>query len=66
MRHGAGAFVVDQEQKPKQTRRLQQAQEDVGQLVRKLRKSGIGEAEIRRLFEAEFTSIAQETESGGR
>jgi GntR family transcriptional regulator len=60
IRHGSGAFVVDLERKPKQTRRLQQAQEDVRQLVRKLKKDGLGEAEIRRLFEAEFALIAQE------
>ena len=66
IRHGSGAFVVDLERKPKQTRRLQQAQEDVNQLVRKLQKNGLGEAEIRRLFEAEFTLIAQEQgESNG-
>lgn len=62
IRHGSGAFVVDLERKPKQTRRLQQAQEDVSHLVRKLRKGGLGEAEIRRLFEAEFTLMEQEKE----
>jgi GntR family transcriptional regulator len=60
IRHGSGAFVVDLERKPTQTRRLQQAQADVNQLVRKLHRSGLGEAEIRRLFEAEFAAIAQE------
>ena len=60
IRHGSGAFVGDLGRKPKQTRRLQQAQADVHQLVRKLQKDGLGEAEIRRLFEAEFTLMAQE------
>ena len=60
VRHGSGAFVVDLERKPKETRLLQQAQEDVHQLVRKLQKNGLLETEIRRLFEAEFTLIAQE------
>lgn len=58
IRHGAGAFVVDQERKPKQTHLLQQAKEEVHQLVRKLLKSGLTEADIRRLFEAEFTLLA--------
>ena len=62
IRHGSGAFVVDVERSPKQTRRLQQAQEDVSQLVHKLQRSGLVEAEIRRLFEAEFALKAQEKE----
>ncbi len=61
IRHGAGAFVVDAERKPAQTRRLQHAHAEVSQLVHKLLKNGLTEAEIRRLFEAELVLRAQET-----
>jgi len=37
--------------------RLQAAKEQVHEFVRKLRARGLTEAEIRRLFEAEFTSV---------
>jgi GntR family transcriptional regulator len=56
IRHGSGAFIVDQERSPKTAKRLQRAKEQVSDLVRKLQRDGITEAEIRRLFEAEFVS----------
>lgn len=59
IRHGAGAFVVDQERKPRQASRLQAAKEQVHELVGKLRQRGLTEDEIRRIFEAELNSVRQ-------
>jgi GntR family transcriptional regulator len=59
LRHGAGAFVIDQERRPRQASRLQAAKEQVHELVGKLRQRGLTEAEIRRMFEAELNSGPQ-------
>ena len=57
LRQGAGAFVSDLERKPNQAGRLQAAKVQVHELVQKLREHGFTEPEIRRLFEAELTSV---------
>ncbi len=64
LRQGAGAFILDRERKPRQTRLIQAASEQVSELVRKLESKGLTEAEIRRLFEAEFAARLQKTKEG--
>lgn len=54
LRHGTGAFVTDREQSKSRAGILQAAQPAVRQLVERLRKQGLSEEEIRRLFEAEL------------
>jgi GntR family transcriptional regulator len=54
LRHGMGAFVTDKGHSRSRTSKVQAAQPLVRQLVEKLRKQGLGEEEIRRLFEAEL------------
>ena len=64
LRQGAGAFVADQERKPNQAGRLQAGKEQVHELVRKLRLRGLTLAEIRRLFDAELTSVMDTSAEG--
>ena len=66
LRHGAGAFVIDQERRPRQASRLQAAKEQVHEVVGKLRQRGLTEAEIRRIFEAELNSVRQLAEEERR
>jgi GntR family transcriptional regulator len=67
LRQGAGAFVIDQERTPKQASRVQAGKEQVHDLVGRLRSRGFTEAEIRRLFEAELTSVFEDAvERGSR
>ena len=54
LRQGMGAFVTDKGHSEAHTNKLQAAQPLVKKLVGKLRKQGLGEEEIRRLFEAEL------------
>jgi GntR family transcriptional regulator len=54
LRHGMGAFVTDKGHSRSRTNKLQAAQSQVKQLVEKLRRQGLSEEEIRRLFEAEL------------
>ena len=60
LRQGAGAFVAEQARDSKAADKLRAAQADVAATVEKLRRRGITEDEIRRLFEAE---LAQERRS---
>ena len=53
IRHGLGAFVAARRGKSK-TEGLRDAQQLVREFVEKLRKEGLDEGEIRRLFEAEL------------
>ena len=61
LRQGAGAFVAEQARGSKAADKLRAAQADVALTVEKLRRRGITEDEIRRLFEAELA--AQERRS---
>jgi GntR family transcriptional regulator len=61
LRQGAGAFVAEQARGGKAADKLRAAQADVALTVEKLRRRGITEDEIRRLFEAELA--AQERRS---
>lgn len=54
LRHGAGAFVTDKGHSRSRTSKVQAARPLVKQLVEKLRRQGLGDDEIRRLFEAEL------------
>ena len=54
LRHGMGAFVTDKGHSRSRTNKVQAAQPLVKQLVDKLRKQGLSEDEIKRLFEAEL------------
>ena len=54
LRHGTGAFVTDKAHSRSRTNKVQAAQPLVKALVVKLRKQGLSEEEIRRLFEAEL------------
>ncbi len=54
LRHGMGAFVTDKGHSRSRTTKVQAAQPLVKQLVDKLRKQGLSEDEIKRLFEAEL------------
>jgi GntR family transcriptional regulator len=54
LRHGMGAFVTGKGHSRSRTNKVQAAQPLVKQLVEKLRKQGLSEDEIRRLFEAEL------------
>jgi GntR family transcriptional regulator len=61
LRQGAGAFVAEQARGSQAADKLRAAQADVAITVEKLRRRGINEDEIRRLFEAELA--AQERRS---
>lgn len=54
LRHGMGAFVTNKGHSRSRTTKVQAAQPLVKQLVDKLRKQGLSEDEIKRLFEAEL------------
>jgi DNA-binding transcriptional regulator YhcF (GntR family) len=54
LRRGTGAFVTAKGVSKSRTGKVQAAQAQVRQLVEKLRKQGLSEEEIRRLFEAEL------------
>ena len=57
LRHGAGAFVSSKVRAQKQTDKLRAAKDAVADAVARLRKSGLSEDEIRRMFEAELTGL---------
>jgi GntR family transcriptional regulator len=57
LRHGAGAFVSGNARPKKLTERLRAGQAIAGDAVQRLRGSGLGDEEIRRLFEAELAGL---------
>ena len=57
LRHGAGAFVSGQARARKVTEKLRAGQSIVAVTVERLRKSGVTDEEIRRLFEAELVGL---------
>jgi GntR family transcriptional regulator len=63
LRHGAGAFVSGSARARKATDSLRAGQTIVSAAVEKLRARGLGDDEIRRLFEAELAGLRQ---TGGR
>jgi GntR family transcriptional regulator len=65
LRHGTGAFVSGTARAKKMTDRLRAGQVIVGSAVERLRKSGITDDEIRRLFEAELAGLVKAGGHGG-
>ena len=63
LRHGAGAFVSGSAGDGKAPDKLRAAQRVVEAAIAQLRKRGLMEEEIRRLFEAELAGL---TRTGGR
>lgn len=62
LRHGAGAFVVNNARAKKVTDKLRVAQPVVTTAVEKLRGQGLTDEEIRRLFEAELRGKGDQRE----
>ncbi len=59
LRHGAGAFVAAQARPKKVTEKLRAGQAIVAAAVERLRRSGVTNEEIRRLFEAELVGLGK-------
>lgn len=66
LRHGSGAFVVDQERKPRSIGTLQDAKIEVHGFIVRFRERGLSDGEIRRLFEAELLATEEPTVKRGR
>jgi GntR family transcriptional regulator len=66
LRHGAGAFVSGQARARKVTDAIRAGQTIVSAAVEKLRARGVGDDEIRRLFEAELAGLAKAVRTGGQ
>jgi GntR family transcriptional regulator len=64
LRHGIGAFVVDQERHRDRGKEVRMAKNLVRDFVEKLRKRGFTNDEIRRFLEAELTVAAEEVRNG--
>jgi len=58
LRHGAGAFVSANAGARKQTDKLRAAKSTVAEAIAQLRRRGVTDDEIRRLFEAELAGLA--------
>ena len=65
LRHGAGAFVSGKVRAQKQTDKLRAGQDAVADAIARLRKSGLSNEEIRRLFEAELAGGGKTGGHGG-
>jgi GntR family transcriptional regulator len=65
LRHGAGAFVSGNERAKKTTDMLRAGQAIVAGVVERLRRRGITDEEIRRLFEAELAGLQKSGGHGG-
>ena len=61
LRHGAGAFVSANARGKKLTEKVLAGQAIVSAAVERLRKSGMTDDEIRRLFEAELAGLRSKT-----
>jgi GntR family transcriptional regulator len=59
LRHGAGAFVAAGARGKKETDKLRAAQAVVTDAIGQLRRRGVTDEEIRRLFEAELAGLAR-------
>src|SRR6476469_333951 len=65
LRHGAGAFVSGNILGKKMAEKLRSAQVVVAAAVERLYARGIGEEEIRRMFEAELAHLPKPAKAGG-
>jgi GntR family transcriptional regulator len=59
IRHGLGAFVISRRRSLSKTVEMRDAQQQVREFVDTLKKQGLAEGEIRRLFEAELAGKMQ-------
>ena len=59
IRHGLGAFVTSRRRSLSKAEEMRDAQQLVHEFVDSLKKQGLAEGEIRRLFEAELTGEIQ-------
>lgn len=59
IRHGLGAFVTTRRRSRSKSEEMRDAQQLVHEFVDTLKKQGLGEGEIRRLFEAELAEEIQ-------
>ncbi len=59
LRHGAGAFVSATAQAKKVTEKVRAGQAIVAEAIEKLRKRGVTDEEMRRLFEAELAGLTR-------
>ena len=59
IRHGLGAFVTSRRRSLSRAEEMRDAQQLVHDFVDTLKKQGLAEGEIRRLFEAEFAGEVQ-------
>ena len=64
LRHGAGAFVSATAQAKKVTEKVRAGQAIVAEAIEKLRKRGVTDEEIRRLFEAELAGLTRKGAQG--
>jgi GntR family transcriptional regulator len=66
LKHGAGAFVAETGRvRPGSAEKFRGAQALVADAVEQLRKRGLGDDEIRRLFEAELAGLREAGARGG-
>lgn len=65
LRQGAGAFVSARARAQKQTDKLRAGRDAVADAVAGLRKRGLSDEEIRRLFEAELAGLTKTGGHGG-
>jgi GntR family transcriptional regulator len=65
LRHGSGAFISGNARPRKMAEKVRAAQGVVAAAVERLRKSGITDDEIRRLFEAELVGLTKPGGHGG-
>ncbi|MBI1788392.1 MAG: GntR family transcriptional regulator [Acidobacteria bacterium] len=66
LRQGAGAFIVDQERKPRSGEALRDAKVAVHGLIARFRERGLSDGEIRRVFEAELLATEEPATKRGR
>jgi GntR family transcriptional regulator len=59
IRHGLGAFIASRRRSRSKTEELRDAQRQVREFLELLKKQGLDEGEIRRLFEAELAGEVQ-------
>ena len=62
LRQGAGAFVSARARAQKQTDKLRAGRDAVAEAIARLRKNGLSEEEIRRLFEAALNKSGGQSE----
>ena len=65
LRQGSGAFVLEGADTRRHTERMQAGRALVSETVRQLRARGVGDEEVRRLFEAELAGLGRPGGHGG-